>query len=248
MKKVRRVVLIAALIGAIVCIVLLLNFTASNPTHRRYSSQTVLVTGQATGSAIGRNGEQILSKDLGLPRNDQANQRHCICGTSATAYQQTQCNTCIVSLPTIESYRRPDFVSSKLIADAKNQRSLLVRDRDFEQLRDYADAAKELDIPLWVFTRVNTYVDPEYGDMVRSTGGDVIFYFAVPGYEDPVDDAAEKGLVAAVIAGIAAALPEVPLARPRLRRFRKEASARGTATLNDAEQLLARMKDKARDG
>lgn len=205
-----------------------------------------LTTGEATGSAIGLDGEDVLARDLGLPRNDIGNQKQCICGT-AVRVDPSQCNQCIVSLPTVQTYRRPDFISDGFIAEAKNRRNLLTRDRDFEQIRDYADAAKALDVPLWLFTRVNTAIEPEYRHIVRSTGGDIVYYFAVPGYEDPVDDAAQKGLVASVLVGVAAAIPEIRLARPRLTSFRKEASARGTATLDDAERLLARMKDKARD-
>ncbi len=66
-KTVRRLLFPLALAGIILCGVLLLNFTASNPTHRRYSSQTPLTTGQGTGAKIGQDAERILSKDLGIP-------------------------------------------------------------------------------------------------------------------------------------------------------------------------------------
>lgn len=246
-ETIRRIALVAALVGIIVCIVLLLNFTASNPTHRRYSSRVPLTTGQANGNAIGLDAEQILAKDLGVPRNEERDQRKCLCGTSGKT-DPTQCNTCIVSLASITTYRVPDFVSSKFIADSKNQRQLLVQDRDFEQLRDYAEAAEALGIPLWVFTRVNTTVDPEYREVVRSTGGDIVYYFAVPGYEDPTDEAAEKGIVAAVIVVIITGAPELPPVRVRLDRVRRNPALQGKAVLNDAERLLAAMKDKARRG
>jgi hypothetical protein len=71
LKTIRRLVFLATLGGMILCGVLLLNFTASNPTHRRYPSQTPLTTGQGTGVVIGLDAERILAKDLGLPPNDR---------------------------------------------------------------------------------------------------------------------------------------------------------------------------------
>lgn len=245
MKRVRRVVLVVAIIGIVVCIVLLLNFTASNPTHRRYSSRAPLTTGQGASGAIGLSAEQILSKDLGLPRNEDQDQRKCICGASGLN-SAGQCNSCITSLPTVDTFRLPDFVSSKFIADAKNQARLHVQSRDFQQLRDFADAAKALDISLWVFVRVDTDVDPELRDMVRAAGGDVVFYFVIPGYEDPTTEAAQRGLLVSVIAGVSAVAPDMPPVRRRFRRVKKDAAVQANAVLDDAERLLAAMKDKAR--
>jgi hypothetical protein len=241
-KIIRRVAFVLALLGIIVCIVLLLNFTASNPTHRRYSSKTPLTTGQASGYDIGSDAERILSKDLGLPRNEQPDERQCICGV-ATAVPRTACNTCVVHLTTVDSYRRPDFVSSKFIAEAKNRQNLLVGDRDFAQIRDYADAAKALDMPLWVFVRVDTTVESEYREIVRSTGGDMVFYFTVPGYEDPTDAAAKKGILICSGVGIAAVVLEFK-SRRAPRRPPQPAHARTEEILDDAEQLLYTIKSK----
>lgn len=242
-KRVRRIVRLGAGAGIILSAVLLLNFTASNPTHRRYSSAVPLTTGQASGNAIGLDGEEILAKDLGLPRNEAADERQCICGTDNT--HQAHCNACIVSLPSITTYRRPDFVSTGFIAEAKNQRALRVEDGSFEQILDYVDAARALGVPLWLFTRVDTVVDPQFRDAIRSTGGDVVMYFAVPGYEDPVDAAAKKGLAASGVVLVLTFVPEVPSIRLRVRRLKATPAQRGTAALNEAERLLGNVKDKA---
>jgi hypothetical protein len=246
MKWVRRGVLIIAIISIVVCIVLLLNFTASNPTHRRYSSKMPLTTGQGVGGDIGLDGEYILSKDLGLPRNEEEDQRKCLCGIAGLTDQQ-RCNSCLVSLASIQTYRVPDFVSSKFIADAKNQQKLLVTDRDFEQMGDYAEGAQALDIPLWVFVRVNTVVDPGYREVVRSTGGDIVYYFTVPGYEDATDEAAKTIIVIAGITGGVGVWFEVRPARPRPRRRKPDALERGTAAVDSAEHLLHTIKSKVRD-
>jgi hypothetical protein len=46
MKTIRWAIFLLAWLGLLVCIVLLLNVTASNPTGRRYSSEAVERTGR----------------------------------------------------------------------------------------------------------------------------------------------------------------------------------------------------------
>ncbi|HEX2621081.1 MAG TPA: hypothetical protein VHL11_13060 [Phototrophicaceae bacterium] len=48
MRTLRRLLLGTALIGIIVSVILLLNFTAPNPTGRRYSSAVPVTTRQRT--------------------------------------------------------------------------------------------------------------------------------------------------------------------------------------------------------
>lgn len=190
----RRFTALVALLGIIICVVLILNFTASNPTGRRYSSDIPLVQGSA--QEIGFDGERILSKDLGLPPNDRADQRQCICANAA--FVPGECNSCFATLHTLDTFRRPDFISSNFIAESKNRRNLFYTDRDFDQLQDYAAVAKALDIPLWVYVRVNTNIDPEYESVVKATGGGIVRYFRVEDYTDPTHRGAQIGILICV--------------------------------------------------
>jgi hypothetical protein len=240
LKTIRRFVFLSALAGMILCGVLLLNFTASNPTHRRYSSQTPLTTGQGSAGAIGLDAERILAKDLGLTPNDRAGQRKCICESGATF--KNECNSCFITLPGITGFRRPDFISPKFIAESKNQQDLLYTARDFDQIRDFAQAAKALHIPLWVYIRVDTTIDSPYKDLVKSTGGGIVRYFTVPGYQDPTDQAAQTGLVvcAALFSGtlLIELRPHVRVSGPRPRRSAQQ-------SVQDGEDFVQKVRSKA---
>jgi hypothetical protein len=239
-KTIRRLLLFLTLAGMILCGVLLLNITASNPTHRRYSSQTPLTTGQGTGVAIGLDAERILAKELGVPQNDRSGQRQCICASGAIF--KNECNSCLITLAGITGFRRPDFVSSHFIAESKNQQSLLYTNRDFAQIQDYVQAAKALHRPLWVYIRVNTDIDPAYSDLVESTGGGIVRYFTVPGYQDPTDQAAQTGLVVCVtlFSGnlLIELLPNVRVSRHRPRRSAEQ-------SVKDVETFVRGVRDKA---
>jgi hypothetical protein len=239
-KTVRRLLFPLALAGMILCGVLLLNFTASNPTHRRYSSQTPLTTGQGTGVEIGQDAERILSKDLGVPPNDRSGQRQCICVKGATL--NSDCNSCLIILASISGFRRPDFVSSSFIAESKNQQSLLYTNRDFPQIQDYVQAAKALHRPLWVYIRVNTAIDSAYRELVESTGGGIVRYFSVPGYQDPTDRAAQTGLVISVTLFSGTLLIEL---RPNLRLSRRKPRRSAEQSVEDGEDFVHRIKSKA---
>jgi hypothetical protein len=78
MKFLRRALFFAATCVLLVNLVILLDITAPNPTHRRHSSRPPLTSGQATANDIGRDAEDILARDLGLPRNDDPGQRRCV--------------------------------------------------------------------------------------------------------------------------------------------------------------------------
>ena len=60
-------------------------------------------------------------------------------------------------------------------------------------MQDYATAARTLRIPLWIFVRVDSRIDPEYVTLAEETGGGVVYYFTMPGYVDPVDVLAAVG-------------------------------------------------------
>lgn len=202
MKRIKVFFVIIGLVVAGVAIVLLLNFTAPNPTGRRYSSETPVTTGQGSSGDIGISGERILSRDLGVPRNDNPDQRQCFCSQARylNAPPPSECRTCVVyAVLGTSSHRRPDFVAPNFIAESKNVQSLLYTQADLAtQIGDYAISARSLGRPLYVYTRVNTRMDPEFYQLVESTGGGVIHYFTVPGWVDPVDHAASVALGAGV--------------------------------------------------
>ncbi len=191
MKQIVQVVFNSCVIIFIISVILMLNITAPNPTHRRYSSQMPLTTGQGSGSEIGDSAEVILAADLRLPNNNSPEQRQCLCKNASSANGKA-CNLCLPVNDLQTDYRIPDFITAEFIAESKNTQNLLYTGREFDQISDYALAAKLLNRPLWVYIRVNTTVAPDFYNIVHSTGGNVIPYFTVPGYVDPVDDAARK--------------------------------------------------------
>jgi len=197
----RRISLVAAVIGAVICIILLLNFTAENPTGRRYSSETPIITGGGNSAQIGTSGERILSSDLGVQRNEQADQRQCVCNMAPTRANPplTECRVCMGYAQLTTSFRRPDFITNSYIAESKNATGLAYSGREVDQIGDYVISARALGVPLWVYVRVNSTIDPEFSNMVNSTGGGVVRYFTVPGYVDATDQRARTGLIIAVI-------------------------------------------------
>jgi len=195
----RLVIFFVALCVYVAFFVVLLNVFAPNPTGRRYSSRTPLTTGQANSRQIGLDAEQVLADDLHLPRNDAPDQLQCICNDPAN-HSPNNCRLCIASVSMSGPYRRPDFVGTNFIAEAKNTQNLLYDSRDLPQIKDYAVAAKAMGRPLWVFIRVNTVLDPEFLTVVRETGGDVVPYFTVPNYIDPVDMTAKTGMRISLLA------------------------------------------------
>ncbi len=192
MKRLRRIVLALAMFMLVVSIILLMNITAPNPTHRRYSSETPLTTRQGDGQAIGNDAERIIAYDLRLTNNNDSAERQCLCKDAVISSNRKSCNVCF-PIPDLQSdYRVPDFIAPGFIAESKNARNLLYTGREFDQISDYARAAKLLNRPLWVYVRVNTNVDADFYQIVESTGGAVVPYFTVPGYVDSVDDTAWK--------------------------------------------------------
>src|SRR5579871_3241372 len=207
MRLLRRLMFVVALLVSLAAIVLLLNFTASNPTGRRYSSEIVQTTGSA--QVIGASGEAILAHDLRLPDNDNSDQLQCLCN-DVIKPPSSKCNTCLVSDPSIATYRIPDFVGANFIAEAKNRQNLLFSYSDqANQITDYVTAAKLLKRPLWLYTRVDTVMSPEFDALVASTGGGVVAYFATPGYVDPVDQIARTVLIGALIVLALSAIWEI---------------------------------------
>ncbi|QPC82069.1 hypothetical protein G4Y79_20660 [Phototrophicus methaneseepsis] len=193
---IRRVVGLLMVIIIIVSVVMLMNITAPNPTGRRYSSEIVEVV-ESTVRERGTDGERILAKDLNTENNNLIGQ--CICNGTANPAQTSKCTVCSVRIEMTNTTRLPDFITDNYIAEAKNRLDWMSRYGDQrEQITDYAAAAIQLGVPLWVFVRVNTIVDEGMYDIVRSTGGDIVHYFAIEGYQDPVNIIALVALIVAI--------------------------------------------------
>lgn len=190
---------IAGVLSLILAVITLLNITAPNPTGRRYSSGMPEFSGGTT--TIGTSAEVILSNDLGVPRNEETDQRQCFCPTGDNG-RRGRCKVCVTQLAAlIGAYRIPDFVTPNYIAESKNEGGLPYRGarEDVLQIYDYAAGARTLGIPLFVYTRVDTEVTPEFRAIVESTGGGIIPYFTVPNWSDPLDELAKQGLIAGTV-------------------------------------------------
>jgi len=176
--------LILMLIGAI----LLANFTASNPTNRRYASETIdqHITAQ-DGAYLA---EDILSVDLGVSHNEKTDNTRCICqqGLSETDVN-AKCNVCYISTSvTLNGQNKsaiPDFFTDMYIADSKFYRASELKYDG--QMQAFVDASLNLQIPLYIYVTMNTDVHPDVVNAVRSTGGDIIPYFIDEGYIDIMD-------------------------------------------------------------
>ncbi|MBC8100703.1 MAG: hypothetical protein H7Y11_14780 [Armatimonadetes bacterium] len=252
---IRRVVIFLAMLTLIVYIGVLLNFTDSNPTGRRYSSAMPLTSGQGDSQEIGASGVAILARDLNLPLNDAPDQLQCVCGSGyTTALPNKQCRLCVSSTPLLSrgNYRRPDFVTRDFIAESKNVQQLVYESRDFEQIQDYATAARALGRPLWLYVRVNTQVDLRFTFLVIDTGGGIVRYFSVPGWEDGVDREAKHAI--AISGGVlSGTLILEALSRrsrkprtPKTPRTPKHPALAANNKLNEAEALKDRATDRAR--
>jgi hypothetical protein len=246
MRRLRRLIIVVALIVLAVSVLLLLNVTAPNPTGRRYSSEPVLTTGRSQD--IGLSAEMILSGDLGVPRNDAPDQRQCICGNSQNGSVPNDCRSCILYSPVIANHRRPDFVTSGYIAEAKNRQNLLYTYTDqVEQITEYAQAARALNVPLWLFTRTETNLSPEYYHIVEATGGGVVPYFTIPGYVDPVDKVAQFGLIGSLSAIMVIVLLDAISRLPRKAPSPpKSPTGKAVRTTQDAEDFLNSTRGRLR--
>ncbi len=196
MRRTRRALLVVAILMAAIAGILLLNFTAPNPTGRRYSSE--VVDTDAGSQEKGLQGEQILAHDLGVPlTNDRTSAAVCICNPRyAPNAPAGECESCVAYSESVTNYRIPDVTTDAYFAESKNRRQLLAMDsRDYAQVAEMAAVAQEIGRPLWIYVRVNTTVEAAYFDLARQTGGDVVYYFAVPGYVDPVDQFAVALLI-----------------------------------------------------
>lgn len=245
-KNMRHAVLLIGPLVFILCVVLLLNFTHPNPTGRRYSSESPLTTGQGNSNQIGLAGERLLAKDLGLPRNESPDQLQCFCSTDVQRSNRpavNECRVCISFIQMASPFRRPDFVSPGFIAESKNAQNLLYDGRELDQIADYALNAKALGIPLWVYTRVNTNIDPEFYRIVEKTGGGVVPYFTVPDYVDPVDQVASSVMLLSLLAVTLAFILEMAARRPGSKAT--QPVPKDPAPDGDAEDFLKKARERA---
>lgn len=241
------VVCIAAisLVTVIVSALILANFTAPNPTGRRYASAAPLRVGSSQD--IGSDAENILSGDLGVPRNGLTGERKCICNIGATPNRQT-CNVCVAQIAVNTSsayFRIPDFVTDQFMAESKNTDGLLYTgsSREVSQIQDYVTASLLMRVPLYVYTRVETPTDPRFVTLVESTGGAVVPYFQYAGYVDPADATAWKMVALATFCGTASLWSLTRRGRPEKPRVikppRRPAPAHGPA------DFLKQSKERA---
>jgi len=246
-RRISAGLILLAFVGISVSVVLLLNFTAPNPTGRRYSSEVVKTSGSS--ESIGVSGERVLSKDLGVPRNDRADLLQCFCN-STYRLVLTECRVCLSTVELTTSYRRPDFVAQTFIGESKNAEDLLYTGsrRESTQLSDYALASRTLGRPLWVFVRVDSAVDPEFVEIVETTGGGVVQYFRTSdSWVDPIDSAARVALlVSLVVFALGLLLWFMPPLSFGRRAASPKPAPKPSNPVGDADDFLNRARDKAR--
>lgn len=244
MNFLRRLLLLISLSALIFSSVLLLNFTASNPTGRRYSSQ---IPSQTSRGRDGGDAERILSIDLDVPHNHTSTIRQCVCNPQyADNPPRQNCDVCTVLSEGVSNYRVPDFFTDTYIAEAKNYAP---RSDIYGSNRDQIDAflamAHYLQRPLWLYVAVDSQVTPEVQYLIEQTGGGVVFYFTVPGYVDPVDDGATKGVVASTLSIGVLGFAEVVSRRPR-RKAPADVVEKTRQTVDTAEEFARRSKERVR--
>ncbi len=238
MRLIRRLFIITGFLFLLGSIIILLNFTAPNPTGRRYSSRPVLR--QGSSGAVGNDGETVLAADLRLVSNNDGSQLVCFCkyGNTKTS---SQCRSCAGQY-NISSNRLPDFLTDRLIIDSKNVRDL----GDYDQLSDFAIVARQTGRALWIYTRVDSTVAPKYHTLIESTGGKIVPYFTYAGYEDTADQWAKRGLL---VSGLLFAGSFIRIKRPTVRIPVRPAKQPQTP-LNKTAESIQRAQDhldKSRD-
>lgn len=247
-KVVARSLMVLSVVVFIFSGIALLNFTAPNPTGRRYSSEIPLTTGQASSGDIGADAERILAQDLSLPNNNDSGERQCLCNTAQyTANPPGQCRVCRASSPRIGNFRIPDFMGADFIGESKNVLALRMADNNvFRQLQDMAMVAEDAGLAFWVFVRVNTQIDPNYLALFDNIKGGIVYYFAVPGYIDPVDQIARISLLLAVLVFGGMMLWRWVVSQPpRSPKPSGKAAANPLRSADEVEDFARRMQDRA---
>lgn len=240
----RRLLFWGAIILALGCLLLLQNITARNPTGRRYASAMTAWTNN--GACDGKAAENILARDLNLVHNEKVEKTQCVCRPNLKPDALPAiCGVCSAYSQHVSPSQRahvPDFVSSYFIADAKCVAKLPTNS---SQLDAFADMSAQLGVPFWIFVRVDTEVAARYLEMTRATGGDVVRYFLVPGYIDPVDIMALAGLALAIL--LLVALFYTAYRRPsKPTTPHKSPLSKAESAMQETEDFKNRIKTRAR--
>lgn len=250
-------IMVLAFVGILVSIVLLLNFTAPNPTGRRYSSEVVskpVVLSIQAKQIVGRKAEEVLAKDLKIANNN-SNNIQCICALqfADTSTRPQGCTSCIHYMEVMSEsglFRKPDFVTAKYFIESKNVNEILYDGlwRDTEQLKDYIVAAKATHRQFWLFVRADSTIETELSELVETTGGGVVKYFRTSdSWVDPVDSAARVALlVSAVVLALGLLLWFMPPLRFSRRTASPKPDPKPSHPVEDAGDFLNRARDSAR--
>lgn len=192
LKRIRRGFMLCAIMSLLIGLALLANFTAPNPTGRRYSSE--MPSRALNDFQRGLDAERILSNDLGIENNNSSDAGQCICSQQRYGPDKSprvnNCNICVVYSPLVEHYNIPDFITDRYIIDSKDV--LKLDTQNYEQLENFALMSKALNRPLWLFVSQRTKTAPYITQLVEDTGGQIVLYFSYPGYVDVVDAEARK--------------------------------------------------------
>ena len=239
--RLRSVLILVSLVLIAGSILLLLDFTAPNPTGRRFSSEMVDL--RLDFAAKGLQAEHILSRDLGIPRNEDT-PRACVCRDADIPPQRIACNVCVAYVPALQLNRRPDFLTDHYLIEVKNHGDGLYQSRrDMDELGDYIIAALAMDIPLWVYLRTDLMIPDDLAQQVRSTGGDVLPYLRGPGHVDQVTQVSQVVLIGSSAALLLLLLgvrykPQEAVVKP--------VRPQPHSPLDDLEAFALRSKEKAR--
>ncbi len=150
--------------------------------------------------------------------------------------------------PVLRATAAPILLARTSSPSSKNRRNLLYSYTDqVDQISDYVLAAQLLGRPLWLYTRVDTLLDPAFYRLVESTGGGVVAYFTTPSYVDPVDQAAQMGLKIALVTLALMSIWELGARRlgsPAAPKP-KDPLAKSRRQVNTADDFLKAAKDRA---
>jgi len=194
--KLRRITLLVMGLLAVLSTTLLLNFTAPNPTGRRYSSANPVDLAKTIDTSDWRAAEMILERDLGAPFNDTAQTRTCLCNQQNHKTPPNRCNTC--ALPPVElsqSFALPDFITDEYLADSK----YVQRFSSDSQIEDFLAYAELANYEVWIFVRVDSDFSVQTAQRIAATGGRIVPYFVTAGYVDPIDRAASNVLIISLV-------------------------------------------------
>lgn len=250
LKRIRRTIMFSALISMFIGLALLANFTAPNPTGRRYSSE--MPSRDLSDMQRGFDAERILGVDLGIENNNSSNAGQCICNQQRYGPNKSphanNCNVCVAYSPLVENYNIPDFITDRYIIDSKDVLKLDTSNN--KQLQNFALMSKALNRPLWLFVSQRTETSPYITQFVEDTGGQIVRYFSFPGFVDEGDNEARKLIFGGFVVLSLGMVWEYKTRKPKLRAVPSTPSPTSPKPpkdpLKDAESFATRSKEKHR--